>query len=144
MRYATVALIATLLLAATPFVLLWKDLRPPEQPAEQTVARDKPPEAVLQFEILRREYEQALLEFHKEMAAAGLNVDEQTVLEMHPGRQFILRFLQLAEKHVDDPICSHIVMYAMSRCAGPHMKPEYLQRAATLMKQHRHHAATSP
>jgi hypothetical protein len=128
------ALFVALLIA--PVALFWHAFFPPSpSPPPGTSAPQPDQEVVQQFEALREEHERAMRQFHQELPAAGSKTDAEVIAEKHPGKQYFLGFVALAEKQPEHPLCPHIVGYAL-HCAGPYMTHEDHLRIKSILEQH--------
>jgi hypothetical protein len=140
MRWA-MALFAFVLIAAV--ALWWHRFflpSPSAQPDTSAPQPDAPPpkpdqEVVRQFEALREEHRRAMRQFHQGLAAAGSQANAEVLVAKHPGKKYFQRFVELAEKHPEDPLCPHIVGYAL-HCAGPAITPEDHLRIQSILEQH--------
>jgi hypothetical protein len=119
-------------LVIAPIALFWHVFFPPS-PSPPPGRPVPPPDqsVVQQFMTLREEHDQAMRLFQDVVAAAGAAV----VAATHPGKQYFLRLVELAEKHPEHAICPHIVGFAL-HCAGPHLTPEDHLRIKWILEQH--------
>jgi hypothetical protein len=136
MRFA-VALLSTILLAPVP--LFWAAFATSGRPTQfDAPGGSRSRAAAQEFAELRREYDEALRRFHQEMASVDPAEATEVYQAMHPGVEFLPRFLALAEKYPDHPLSRHIAMFALS-VAGPCAAPADHQRAQAIL--FRHHGA---
>jgi hypothetical protein len=126
------ALFVSLVIA--PVALFWHAILPPSPSPPPSRPVPLPDQTVVQqFMALRVEHDQAMRQFQDVVTAAGAAV----VAATNPGKMYFLRFIELAEKHPEHPICPHIVGFAL-HCAGPYLTHEDHLRIKSILEQHHH------
>jgi hypothetical protein len=131
------------LLVIAPVALFWQACLPPSPPPPPAGPAPPPHQEVMQqFTALREEHDQAMLKFQEELAAAGSKVaaagpvaETAVLAEKYPGKKYFLRFIELAEKHPEHPICPIIVGHAL-HSAGPYMTHEDHLRIKSILERH--------